>query len=70
LFGEALAQTGNTERAAFELESATLSPAEPGQLAEAHRRLADLYGSAGRSRDAARSRKRASELEASGGASD
>jgi tetratricopeptide (TPR) repeat protein len=64
LFGEALAQTGNTERAAFELESATLSPAEPEQLAEAHTRLAELYASAGRSRDAARSRKRAAELRA------
>jgi tetratricopeptide (TPR) repeat protein len=65
LFGEALAQTGNKERAVFELESATLSPAEPLELAEAHTRLAELYGSVGRGRDAARARKRAQELKAS-----
>jgi len=65
LFGEALAQTGNKERAVFELESATLSPAEPLDLAEAHNRLAELYGSLGRARDAVRARKRAQELKAS-----
>jgi cellulose synthase operon protein C len=62
LFGEALARTGDTARAAFELESATLSSAEPQELAEAHRRLAELYGAAGRGRDAAKSRRRADEL--------
>jgi Flp pilus assembly protein TadD len=65
LFGEALAQTGNKERAVFELESAALSPAEPADLAEAHTRLAELYAGAGRARDAARARKRAQELKAS-----
>jgi cellulose synthase operon protein C len=65
LFGEALAQTGNHERAAFELESAALSPAEPADLAEAQTRLAELYAGAGRGRDAARARKRAQELKAS-----
>jgi tetratricopeptide (TPR) repeat protein len=61
-FAEALAQTGDTKRAVFELESATLSPAEPPQLAEAHRRLAELYSSVGRARDAAKARQRAQEL--------
>ncbi|HEY6080126.1 MAG TPA: hypothetical protein VIW29_15035, partial [Polyangiaceae bacterium] len=70
LFGEALAQTGDKARAAFELESATLSPAEPKQLSEAHTRLAEIYASVGRARDAARSRKRAQELLASAPASD
>ncbi len=65
LFAEALAKTGNKERAVFELESATLSPAEPDELAEAHRALAELYGSVGRGRDAAKARKRAQELAAS-----
>jgi predicted Zn-dependent protease len=65
LFGEALAQTGNQERAVFELESATLSPAEPLDLADAHNRLAEIYGSLGRARAAARARKRAQELKAS-----
>jgi cellulose synthase operon protein C len=65
LFGEALAQTGNAQRAVFELESALLSPAEPQELAEAQTRLAELYGSLGRVRDAARARKRAQELKAS-----
>jgi tetratricopeptide (TPR) repeat protein len=62
LFGEALAQTGNTARAAFELESATMSPAEPKDLAEAHTRLAEIYASVGKAREAAKSRKRAQEL--------
>ena len=65
LFGEALAQTGDKERAVFELESAVLCPAEPGELAEAQTRLAELYAGAGRGRDAARARKRAQELKAS-----
>lgn len=65
LFAEALAQTGNKERAIFELESAALSPAETLDLAEAQNRLAELYGSVGRGRDAARARKRAQELKAS-----
>jgi predicted Zn-dependent protease len=65
LFGEALAQTGNNARAAFELESATLSPAKPQELADAHTRLAEIYASVGRGRDATKSRKRAQELLAS-----
>jgi hypothetical protein len=65
LFGEALAQTGNQERAVYELESAALSPAEPQELAEVQTRLAELYAGAGRGRDAAKARKRAQELKAS-----
>jgi predicted Zn-dependent protease len=65
LFGEALAQTGDTKRAVFELESAALSPAEPKDLADAQTRLAELYASVGRGRDAARARQRARELLAS-----
>jgi predicted Zn-dependent protease len=61
-FAEALAQTGDKQRAVYELESATLSPAEPQDLAEAHTRLAELYGSVGKTREAAKSRKRAQEL--------
>lgn len=64
-FAEALAQTGDKQRAVYELESATLSPAEPRDLAEAHTRLAELYGSVGKAREAAKSRKRAQELLAS-----
>jgi tetratricopeptide (TPR) repeat protein len=65
IFGEALAQTGNKARAAFELESATLSPAEPKELSEAFTRLAEIYGSVGKGREAAKARKRAQELLAS-----
>ena len=65
LFAEALAQTGNTARAVFELESAALSQAEPKELAENQTRLAELYASVGRGRDAAKARKRAQELLAS-----
>jgi cellulose synthase operon protein C len=65
LFGEALAQTGNKERAVFELESAALSAAEPKDLAENQTRLAELYGSVGHGRDAAKARKRAQEILAS-----
>jgi len=43
LFGEALAQTGNRERARFELESATLCEGSAEELAEAHARLGELY---------------------------
>jgi tetratricopeptide (TPR) repeat protein len=64
IFGEALAQTGNKARAAFELESATLSPAEPQELSEAFSRLAEIYGSVGKAREAAKARKRAQELAA------
>ncbi len=64
LFGEALAQTGNKERAVFELESAALSRAEPNDLAENQARLAELYSGVGRGRDAAKARKRAQELSA------
>jgi predicted Zn-dependent protease len=65
LFGEALAQTGDKQRAVYELESAALSQAEPKDLAETQTRLAELYGSVGRGRDAAKARKRAQELLAS-----
>jgi cellulose synthase operon protein C len=65
LFADALAKTGNKERAVFELESATLSPAEPDELVEAHKSLAELYASVGRARDAAKARKRAQEIAAS-----
>ncbi len=65
LFAEALAQTGNNERAIFELESAALSPANPKDLAAAHNRLAELYAGVGRARDAVKARKRAQELLAS-----
>ena len=64
LFAEALAQTGDKQRAVFELESAALSPAEPKELSEAQTRLAELYSSVGRARDAAKARKRAQELAA------
>lgn len=62
LFGEALAQVGDTQRAVFELESAALAPAEPEDRAEVERRLAELYGALGRGRDAKRARQRAQEL--------
>lgn len=65
IYAEALAQTGDTQRAVYELESAALCEAEPKELAEAHTRLAELYASVGRGRDAARARKRAQELRAS-----
>jgi predicted Zn-dependent protease len=65
MFGEALAQTGNKQRAVFELESAALSQADAKDLAETQTRLAELYGSVGRGRDAAKARKRAQELTAS-----
>ena len=65
LFGEALAQTGDKERAAFELESATLCQAEAKDQAAVHQRLAEIYASVGRGRDAARARKKAQELLAS-----
>jgi tetratricopeptide (TPR) repeat protein len=68
LFGEALAQTGNQQRAVFELESAALSEAEPQEHAEVQARLAELYGAAGRGRDAAKARKRAQELKAAAAA--
>jgi tetratricopeptide (TPR) repeat protein len=68
LFGEALAQAGNQQRAAFELESALLSQAEPQELAETETRLAGLYAAAGRGRDAAKARKRAQELTAAAAA--
>lgn len=64
IFGEALAQTGNKERAVYELESAALCPAEAKELIEVQTRLAELYGSVGRARDAAKARKRAEELRA------
>ena len=40
LFAEALAQTGNKERAVFECASAARAPAEPGELAGGRNRLA------------------------------
>lgn len=64
-FGEALAQTGDKQRAVFELESAALCQAESKDLAETQTRLAELYGSVGKTREAAKARKRAQELLAS-----
>jgi predicted Zn-dependent protease len=64
LFAEALAQTGNKERAVFELESAALSEAEPQDQAQVQSRLAELYASVGHARDAAKARRRALELKA------
>ena len=68
LFGEALAQTGNQQRAVFELESAALSQAEPLEHADVQTRLAELYAAVGRGRDAAKARKRAQELKAAAAA--
>lgn len=65
VFGEALAQTGDKQRAVYELESAALSQAEPKELAETQTRLAELYASVGRGRDATRAKQRARELLAS-----
>jgi predicted Zn-dependent protease len=65
IFAEALAQTGDKQRAVYELESAVLCEAEPKELVEAHTRLAELYGSVGKARDAAKARKRAEEIRAS-----
>jgi len=48
LFGEALARTGKPERAAFELESATLCEGSAEDLAEAHAQLAELYAASGK----------------------
>jgi len=48
LFGQALARTGQTERALFELESATLCEGSPEELAEAHAQLAELYAANGK----------------------
>ncbi len=64
IFGEALAQTGDKQRAVYELESAALCKAEPKELVETQTRLAELYASVGRGRDAAKARKRAEELRA------
>ena len=52
LFAEALANTNQRERAIFELESAVLCPGAPEDLAEAHVRLAELYTSAGKRKQA------------------
>ncbi|HWZ90959.1 MAG TPA: hypothetical protein VNW92_18990, partial [Polyangiaceae bacterium] len=52
LFAEALAHTGRRERALFELESATLCEGTAADLAEAHARLAELYLTLGKRRDA------------------
>jgi hypothetical protein len=64
IFGEALAQTGNKERAVYELESAALCEADPKELSGTQTRLAELYASVGRHRDANKARKRADELRA------
>jgi tetratricopeptide (TPR) repeat protein len=52
LFAEALARTGQRDRALFELESATLCDGSAEDLAEAHARMAELYLAAGKRRDA------------------
>ncbi|MDF3071141.1 MAG: hypothetical protein K0R38_6742, partial [Polyangiaceae bacterium] len=64
IFGEALAQTGDKQRAVYELESAALCEAEPKELMDNQIRLAELYASVGRGRDATKARKRAEELRA------
>lgn len=64
IFAEALAKTGDKQRAVYELESAALCEAEPKELIEAHTRLAELYASVGKARDAAKARKRAEALRA------
>jgi tetratricopeptide (TPR) repeat protein len=64
LFGEALAQVGNTSRAVFELESAALAPGDPAEHAAVQSRLAELYATAGRARDAEQARKKARQLAA------
>jgi tetratricopeptide (TPR) repeat protein len=64
IYGEALAQTGDRGHAIFELESAALTEAEPRELADNQTRLAELYTAEGRGKDAARARKRATELSA------
>ncbi len=52
LFAEALSRTGRRERALFELESATLCEGSAEDLAEAHARMAELYLSLGKRREA------------------
>lgn len=52
LFAEALAKTGQRERALFELESATLCVGSAEDLADAHARMAELYLAAGNRREA------------------
>ena len=52
LFAEALAKTGQRERALFELESATLCVGSAEDLADAHARLAELYLATGNRREA------------------
>jgi cellulose synthase operon protein C len=52
MFGEALAQTGQRERAIFELESAALCTGSAEEVAEVEARLAELYLAAGKRRDA------------------
>ncbi len=52
LFAEALAKTGQRERALFELESATLCVGSAEDLADAHARMAELYLVAGNRREA------------------
>jgi len=52
LFAEALANTGQRDRALFEMESATLCEGSAEDLAEAHARLAELDLAAGKRRDA------------------
>ena len=52
LFAEALTGARQHERAAFELESATLCEGSPEDLAEAHIRLAEEYAALGKRRQA------------------
>jgi tetratricopeptide (TPR) repeat protein len=62
LYAEALAQSGARKEALFELESATYSGGEPGELAEAHQKLADALKASGDQRGAKAHAKTASEL--------
>jgi len=52
LFAEALARTGQKERARFELESAVLCEGTPQDMAAAHTRLSELYSSLGKRKEA------------------
>jgi tetratricopeptide (TPR) repeat protein len=63
LFAEALAHTGQRERARFELESAVLCEGTPQDMAEAHARLSDLYSSLGKRKEAKQEADKARSLD-------
>jgi cellulose synthase operon protein C len=64
-FAEALLAAGDSERARFELESATLCRGEPAERAEAHARLAELLLKLKRPKEARVQLERANELDPS-----